>query len=80
MNIIKTDTARIDFLERQFGIALVSDDNGHWAVVADGFQNCVTGGPKDVSTTFFIEKKQWSASVRQAIDKAMDEFYGTRRE
>ena len=68
-----TDKERIDWLEQQQGSALVSDDNKHWAVVTDGFQNCPVKYPSDIETTFFIRKKDWSTTIRKAIDKAIAE-------
>ena len=64
---MRTDKQRIDWLEKKaFGAALVSDDNGHWAVVFDGFQNVAFGKkPIDIETTFFIRKKQWQNSARK---------------
>ena len=69
-----TDKQRIDWLEKQQGCALVNDDNGHWACVFDGFQNCPSGDdPENIDSVFFIEKKYWKNSVREAIDSAMEE-------
>ena len=72
---MRTDKERLDWLEdHAFGEALVSDDNGHWALSNGGFQNAVCGKkPKDVWTNHMIEAKSWSSSIRKAIDKAMDE-------
>ena len=70
-----TDTDRINWLEKKVNTGacpgLINDDNGHWALVFDGFQNVVTGKPKDVSTTFFIKARDWKNTVRQAIDAKM---------
>lgn len=67
----KTDTERIDWLEKQQGCGLINDDNGHWAFVGSGFQNVPMGKKaQDISTTFFIEKKDWKPSIRKAIDAA----------
>ncbi len=64
-----TDTERINWLGEQSGVALINDDNGHWAVVFDGFQNVPKGKRKqDIFTSFFIEKKDWKKSAREAID------------
>ena len=65
-----TDTERINWLQKQQGFALVSDDFGHWAVVGSGFQNVPRKAPADISTTFFIEKNEWRKTIRQAIDHA----------
>ena len=62
------DTERLDYLEAMEGFALLSDDQGHWAVSGDGFQNIPDPAPGDVETTFFIEKSMWKSSVREAID------------
>lgn len=71
---MRTDKERIDWLEKQFGCALVNDDNGHWCVTWDGIQSVpLEEGPVDVSTTFWVERHQWRNSVREAIDAAMDE-------
>jgi len=65
-----TDKQLIDFLEKEFGCALVNDDNGHWALSYCGFQNVVVGKRgQDVQTSFFIGAKEWSNSVRAAIIK-----------
>jgi len=68
------DSERIDFLEDHQGCALVSDDDGRWAVCCDGFQNVTAGEPADIETTFFIEKKFWNASIREAIDAFREEM------
>ena len=67
------DKERLDWLEEHQGCALISDDMGHWAVSGDGFQTLSNLPPDDVETTFFIEKKQWKKSLREAIDSAMTE-------
>jgi len=64
----RTDSERLDWLEKQFGSGLISDDNGHWAISTNGFQNVVTGGPKAVETSFFVRAKEWKKSARSAID------------
>jgi hypothetical protein len=68
-----TDKQRINWLEEKgWGGALISDDNGKWAIVFDGFQNLVYGKKaSDIQTTFLIQKKQWKNSVREAIDHFM---------
>jgi len=68
------DTLRLDWLEKQQGCCLVSDDNGHWAFVCSGFQNVPMGKKaQDIASTFFIEKKDWRPTIRKAIDRAMKE-------
>lgn len=66
-----TDTERINWLNKQQGYALVSDDNKHWALVVEGEQNIPATSPGNLLTTFFIETKDWSKTVRQAIDREM---------
>jgi hypothetical protein len=47
---------------------LINDDNGHWAVTTEGFQNVVSGDePQDVTTTFFVEAKNWKNTPREAL-------------
>jgi hypothetical protein len=65
------DKQRIDWLEKQQGSALVSDDVKHWAVVTEGVQSCPFKTPSDISTSFFIKKKEWKKSIREAIDFAI---------
>ena len=66
-----TDTERLNWLEKQSGSALVSDDDVHWAVSTTGIQNVPVNAPQDIHTTFFIKKDEWHKSVRDAIDAAM---------
>lgn len=69
------DTKRINFLSKKFGYGLIDDDQGHVALVFDGMQSVGTTGkgPWDLQTTFFIEKKNFHKTVRQAIDARMKE-------
>jgi hypothetical protein len=46
---------------------LINDDYGHWAVSETGFQNCPRKTPADINTSFFVEKKEWKNSVREAL-------------
>lgn len=66
------DTERLDWLEKQDGGALVSDDGGRWAFASDGFQNVPEDDPCDISTTHFVEKHAWSPSIREALDMAIN--------
>lgn len=68
------DSERLNWMESQEGIALISDDAGNWAVSGDGMQNVPDSPPQDISTTFFVERHQWKPSVREAIDAAIEEF------
>jgi hypothetical protein len=68
------DSERLDWLEKQQGCALVSDDMGHWAVVCDGMQNIPDPAPGQVETSFFIGKDKWKETIREAIDSARNEW------
>ena len=68
----RTDSERMDWLEKQFGCALVNDDNGHWALAWDGVQDVPSGNAAEtIYSAFFIEKKYWRTTIRRAIDRAM---------
>ena len=66
-----TDTERINWLNKQQGSALVSDDFGHWVVATFGMQNVPKEAPADIQTSFFIKKKEWKKTIRQAIGSEM---------
>lgn len=70
------DKQRIDWLEYKVRHGscpgLINDDNGHWALVFDGFQSVACGSkPVDVQTTFFVKAKDWRPTIRKAIDAVM---------
>jgi hypothetical protein len=67
---LRQDKELLSELEAMSGVALVSDDFGHWAVTGSGFQSVPENPPDDVQTTFFIKKSEWKQTVRQAIDAA----------
>jgi len=68
-----TDTERLDLLERLEGSALLSDDAGRWAVVCTGCQNVPNPDkPIDIDSTFWVEAKDWTNSVREAIDAVLE--------
>ena len=69
-----TDTERLDWLEKQQGSALLSDDHSHWAVSGDGMQNVPMNPPEDIQTMFVIERSQWKKTIREAIDAAVAEY------
>ena len=51
---------------------LLNDDNGHWAVKFDGFQNVpMCDEPEYISTTCFIEAKDWKDSIYEALVLAL---------
>ena len=58
-------------VERGACLALIYDDNGHWALAMDGMQNVPLGdGPGDIATTFFVEAKDWHDTPQIAIFEA----------
>lgn len=70
-----TDSERINWLEKQNGFSLVSDDAGRWAVVTSGIQNIPNlDNPIDIETSFWIEASEWKNSIREAIDEAMRSY------
>lgn len=68
-----TDSERLDWLEKQDGCGLISDDAGHWAVSTCGFQNVPIDAPCDISSQFFVLKHEWRPTIREAIDAAVAE-------
>jgi len=47
---------------------LLNDDNGHWAVTGDGYQNVVAEDePEDVETHFFVEANEWKNTPKEAL-------------
>jgi len=73
------DSLPFDFIMKQLsrlGEApnLLYDDNGHWAVTSDGYQNVVFGEePEDVETSFFIKAKQWKTTPKEALQYYINE-------
>jgi hypothetical protein len=51
---------------------LMYDDNGHFAISADGFQTVVDNETDDVSMSVFIEKDNWKNSIREALYYFLD--------
>ena len=73
-----TDKERLDWLETLQGTGLINDDYGRWAIPECGVQNVtdekgnmITTKPIKVSSTFFVEAREWKSSARKAIDLAM---------
>jgi len=53
---------------------LLNDDNGHWAVTGDGYQNVVCGDePEDVETTFYVEAAEWKNTPKEALYNYLNE-------
>jgi len=67
------DELEFDFIMEQLANLgqcpnLLNDDNGHWAITGDGYQNVVIGDePSDVETHFFIEAKEWKNTPKEAL-------------
>lgn len=52
---------------------LLNDDNGHWAVKFDGFQEVPMGDDsEDISTTCFVEADWWKDSIYDALVFALE--------
>jgi len=53
---------------------LLNDDDGHWAVKFDGFQNVQMGDePEDIATTCFVEAKDWKDSIYEALVSSLED-------
>ncbi len=65
------DSAMLDWLEKQQGSALVSDDHSRWAIAGTGFQSLPSDEPTDIETHFLILADEWKPTVREAIRAAM---------
>lgn len=47
---------------------LLFDDNGHWAISLDGFQNVASGeDTSDVGIVSFVEAADWKNSIYEAV-------------
>lgn len=71
------DTERLDWLEKQGnGIAVIHTDSLYWCIGNSGLQNIIDlgEGPDDLYTTYFIEKKMFKPTIREAIDFAINQF------
>lgn len=77
LELIKTnfDILEFDFVMEQLSRLgwcpnLLYDDNGHWAVSADGYQNAAwKDEPIDIETHFYIEAEDWKNSPKEALYK-----------
>ena len=68
-----TDTELLNWLEKQYGAALINDDIGHWAVATQGLQNCPLGeGTFDLASTWWVEKHAFYPTIREAIRAAIE--------
>lgn len=53
---------------------LLYDDNGHFAIVSDGFQNIsIEDGPIDNDMYFNVKKEYWKPTIREALNQYLDE-------
>ena len=72
-----TDTELLDYLDRKtkegFCLGLINDDFGHWAVSDYGMQNVPAKAPASIMTSFFVERRGWTGSVREALEKYINE-------
>ncbi len=69
------DTCRLDWLEKQDGCGLISDDAGRWAMNKCGYQNYLNPD-KTISyakSSVWVGAHEWKPSIRAAIDYAMRE-------
>lgn len=46
---------------------LLYDDNGYFAMTADGYQTVVTDSPADVETAFMVPARKWKPTIREAV-------------
>ncbi len=69
------DKKRLNWLEKQDGLGLISDDAGRWAISTGGVQNMPDpNNPIDIASTFFVEKQEWKSTIREAIDYAIKQI------
>ena len=55
-------------------INVLNDDNGHWAVTADGCQSVTYGDdPVDVDTHFWVSARHWKPTLREALKFFLDD-------
>ena len=55
-------------------INVLNDDNGHWAVTADGYQSVTYGDdPVDVDTHFWVSARHWKPTLREALKFFLDD-------
>lgn len=53
---------------------LLNDDNGHWALTFDGFQEVADGDdPQDLAISCFVSKEQWKDTIYDAVMHALEE-------
>jgi hypothetical protein len=70
---INCEQALEDLAEIGYCPCLFNDDNGHWAVSFDGFQQVpLTNEPETISTTSIIEAEDWKDSIYEALLWALE--------
>lgn len=78
-----SDTELLDWLEEKVKTGscpgVINDDYGHWVVSFEGVQNCPMKSPADISTSFFVKKKDWCKTIRKAIIKAIEDDSKNRK-
>lgn len=62
------------FEQHGSGCALISDDNGHWAVSTSGMQMVPGKEPTDLETCFWVEKEKWKNSIQEALQAFKEEM------
>jgi len=67
-----TDTERLDWLEKQSGGGILSDDAGRWAFPVGGFQPLVTDEALAGEWMYYLNVEDWKPSIREAIDCAIE--------
>ena len=72
-----TDTELLDWLQAMgevgYSPALINDDNGHWAISFNGWQEAPEReAPQDIYTTFIVGADGWHPTVREAIKATME--------
>jgi len=52
---------------------VLNDDNGHWAVTFDGYQNVPTDeNPCDIETHFSVDAEYWKNNIYDALIYALN--------
>jgi hypothetical protein len=53
---------------------LLYDDDGHFAMLDEGFCTAVSEGPIDWDGVFSIKKEDWANTIREALEKYLKRF------
>lgn len=73
-NMLDCTTALETLSSSGYCPCLFNDDNGHWAVSFDGYQEVPVGKKaQDVMTSSIIREKFWKKSIREALIYALKE-------